>query len=287
MTYRLWYALNHPPATHPLFRSRVLLPGERRSYTWAGLVSSFIQGTGQQSPTLLLVMMPLILVCVGVVYGLDCAMRVGTAIAYERENERFILLSLSPPGPLGSAWAICATALYRNHDFIRLRSVVRVTLALAFIGALIVLLLANLFTIATASHAYGQEVRFSPLSSLVAVLAAFLAVYMEYTGSAVLGTLVGILVPTFTRARLDTLLLSFGVFLLLQIAVYLMTFFLGFWLLPVFRLNFDETTESIVLTLIRLLIFYAAREAVIAAVWLLVVRRTNAAPSELDFVTAA
>jgi hypothetical protein len=287
MTYRLWYALNHPPATHPLFRSRVLLPGERRSYTWAGLVSSFIQGTGQQSPTLLLVMMPLILVCVGVVYGLDCAMRVGTAIAYERENERFMLLSLSPPGPLGSAWAICAAALYRNHDFIRLRSVVRVALALAFIGALILLVLVNLFTLATSIHTYGQEVTLSPLSSIVAVLAAFLAVYMEYTGSAVLGMLVGILVPTYTRTRLDTLLMSFGVFLLLQLAVYLMTYFLGFWILPGLLLPFDERTGEVVLTLLRLLIFYAAREAVIAVVWSLVVRRTNAAPSELDFVMAA
>lgn len=287
MTYRLWSALNHPPATHPLFRSRVLLPGERRSYTWAGLVSGFIQGTGQQSPTLLLVMMPLILVCVGVFYGLDCAMRVGTAIAYERENERFILLSLSPPGALGSAWAICATALYRNHDFIRLRSVVRVALALAFIGALVLLLLVNLFTLATSTHYYGQEVTFSPLASLIAVLAIFLAVYMEYTGSAVLGTLVGILVPTYTRSRLDTLLMSFGVFLLLQMMVYLLTYFFGFWFVPPFFFTFDETTGEIVLTLIRLLIFYAVREAVITVVWSLVIRRCNAAPSELDFVMAA
>jgi hypothetical protein len=77
------------------------------------------------------------------------------------------------------------------------------------------------------------------------------------------------------------------VFLLLQLAVYVVTYFLGFWVLPLFLLTFDETTGEIVLTLMRLLIFYAVREAVIAAVWALVVRRTNAAPSELDFVTAA
>ncbi len=77
-TRQLWWALNHPPATHPIFQRQVLLPGisKRRYVSWAGLVITLVIGLSEYSPVILMGLLPLVLFITGMLYGMECALRV-------------------------------------------------------------------------------------------------------------------------------------------------------------------------------------------------------------------
>src|SRR5262245_41194048 len=148
MTWKIWRALHNPPALHPVFQRTVLLPPptlNRRSIGWASLVVNLVLALGQYSPTILLLLMPFILIFTGITYGIDCAVRVGSAIAKEHENSTFNLLSLSPGGALGASWAMCTSTLYRNRDFSRLHTIMRGTI---IIGMAAIFVIASLILIA-------------------------------------------------------------------------------------------------------------------------------------------
>lgn len=279
-------ALNYPPATHPLFRRTVILPVRASAHylSWANFVISIVIGLSRYAPTLLFLMMPLILLVLGLTYGLDCALRVGNAIGREHEQNTYPLLALAPPGPLAAMWTLCTSALYRNHDFMRLRGIVQTSLISGLVGSLVivaVLLIMNseLFTL------YVQPASLT-LANLVNFLMILGAVYAEYIQSLVLGVLVGLLVSTLTRTRLDISLWAFGIYLFLQMLVYLLTLLLGFTLLPLLveRLNISGDYTLAGLSLLRLVIFCAAREIVIITLWRSLLERLNVTPQELDFM---
>ncbi|MEO8607455.1 MAG: hypothetical protein ABI690_06215 [Chloroflexota bacterium] len=284
-TWKIWRALHNPPALHPVFQRTVLLPPttlKRRPMGWAGLVVNLVLSLGQYSPTILLLLMPFILSITGIIYGIDCAIRVGSAIAREHENDTFSLLSLSPGGGLGASWAMCTSSLYRNRDFERLHEVMRGTVSVGSIllvgGALLTLFL--------------QSDKFSrpPIPTLptfvnlVNLITVLFAVYVEYLQSAVLGSLVGMFVPTFTQNRLDTSVYTFGGFLFLQITTYFLAYLIGFVILPSLyeRLNIVGDYTEMSLSILRLTIFFLIREAIITGLWRVIVQRLNGSTSELD-----
>jgi hypothetical protein len=287
MTLKLWHALNHPPARHPLFQRLVLLPGmtDKRYFSWANILVSLVVDVGARSPVLLLFFLPLLLAFAGITYGIDCALRVGNSIARAYENETFDVLSLSPPGQMGITWALCTSSLYRHRDFDRLRDVMRSAIAFTFIS--LILIDAFISTI----NPSGFKPTLSPSVIVVmfhwtALSLIMVAIYVEYFQSAVLGSLVGMFVPTFARTRLDTGVLTFGGFLLLQMMVYFLTMLVGFGVLPVFinQTRLIGPLTEVGLNAVRLMIFFSLREALISILWYVLVQRLNTAPSELEFV---
>jgi hypothetical protein len=293
-TWRLWRALRNPPALHPIFQRTVLLPHKtvnsrpgQHITSWAGLVVKVVLGLGEYNPLVLLILMPLILMFIGITYGMDCAIRVGNLIAREHERDTFNLLSLSPSGALGTSWAMCTSSLHRNRDFDRLYEIVRGTLMVAGIG---------IFTLAVLVMAVNSDTftRF-PQPALptfahgAVLLMVMAAVYIEYVQSTVLGSLIGMVVPTYTQNRLDTSIYTFGIFALLQVSTYLLTYMVGFIVLPPIweRLAIDRNYLEIGLTGARLFIFFAVREIILTILWRRLVERLNAYPSELDLAMQA
>lgn len=284
-TWKLWRALHNPPSLHPMFQRTVLRPPftvNRRSIGWAGMVVSVVLALGQYSPTILLVLMPVILVFTGLIYGIDSAVRVGGAIAKEHENDTFNLLSLFPGGALGASWVICTSALYRNRDFDRLHNIIRGT----SIIALIIITIAGVLSIALNSDRLSRVVDpdFLRMVDLIELAIAVIAIYFEYVQSAVLGSLTGMFVPTYTENRVDTSLYAFGGFLLLQITTYFMAYLFGFVMLPTLydRLTITGGYGEISLSLLRLALFFGVREIIITGVWRALTQRLNALPSELE-----
>ncbi len=284
-TWRLWRALQNPPSQHPIFQRAVLLPDQvktRRMTSWAGIVVKLVFGLGEYSPTLLPLLIPVILLFIGMTYGLDCAVRVGDAIAKEREQDTFNLLSLSPSGALGTSWVMCTSLLYRNWDFDRLRKVIRASLIIAGSVTFTIALLAMMLN-------SGLFNRFSPSSittlvDFISLMIVMAALYIEFVQSTILGTLVGMFVPTYTQSRIDTSLYTFGVFALLQITTYLGSYFIGFVLLPSLydQMGLSGEYARASLTLLRLGVFYLIRETIISGLWRVLIDRLNAYPSELD-----
>jgi hypothetical protein len=284
-TWKIWRALHNPPSLHPVFQRTVLRPPallSQRSFGWAGLVVNLVLGLGQYSPTILLVLMPFILIFTGITYGLDCAIRVGSTIAKERENDTFNLLSLSPSGALGASWAICTSALYRNRDFDRLHNVVRGSIIIMMITITIIALL----TLALRSDNFSRvaDPSFITIIHLIDLTAVVVAIYIEYIQSAILGTLIGMFVPTYTQNRVDTSVYAMGGFLLLQITTYFLAYFFGFVILSDLYdwLKLHGDYSEISLSILRLGAFFVIREVMITTLWRALVERLNAQPSELE-----
>ncbi|MBI5671318.1 MAG: hypothetical protein HZC41_25260 [Chloroflexi bacterium] len=286
VTLRLWRALNRPPSTHPVFQRTVVLPvySETHYLSWANVIISLVIGLSRYAPTLLFLLMPLILLVLGLTYGLDCALRVGSAITREHERDTYSLLSLTPSGPFSAMWALCASALYRNHDFMRLRDIVRVSISSGVVGAVVVAGLLLVFT----SNVFTRfpqpaTLTFAHLLNFLVILGA---VYVEYVQSLALGVLVGMAVATYTASRLDASLWAFGLYLLLQAAVYVLTLLVGFTLLPLLydRLHLTGDYALTSLSLLRLGIFGAMRELIVTALWRSLLQRLNVTPMELDFM---
>ncbi|NWG17576.1 MAG: hypothetical protein HXY41_13195 [Chloroflexi bacterium] len=286
VTPRLWRALNRPPATHPLFQRTVVLPAYSSAHylSWANLIISLILGLSRYAPTLLFLLMPFILLILGLTYGLDCALRVGSAIARERENDTYGLLSLSPNGPLGAMWALATSAIYRNHDFMRLRGIVRASLLTGLAAGIVVTGIA-LFVNADIFNRFPQ-----PPTPIYAGLLNFAAIvgalYVEYVQSVALGVLVGLLVSTYARSRLDASMWVFGVYLLLQMMIYVLTMVVGFTALPLaaeaLAVRGDFALAG--LSFARLGIFVLMREVVIALAWRGLQTRLNITPAESTFI---
>lgn len=284
-TWKIWRALHNPPALHPLFQRNVLRPPATvmaRTAGWAGIVVSLVLGLGQQHPTILLLLMPFILLFTGITYGIDCAIRVGSAIAKEHENDTFNLLSLSPGGALGASWAMCTSSLYRNRDFDRLHTIMR---GAVIVGIIVIVVVATLVIIVHSEQfSRVPEPTFPTIVHIVDLTVVLVALYLEYIQSAILGSLIGMLVPTYAENRLDTRIYTLGVFLFAQIITYFLAYWIGFVILPDLYDRLDITGDyvEISLSLLRLAVFFMIREVMISASWRSLVERLNALPSELE-----
>ncbi len=292
MTRKLWYALHHPPARHPLFLRTVLLPTpeRRRFVSWATLLIDLVLGVAFNTPTLLFLLMPFFLLIIGISYGVDCALRVSTTIAKEHEDRTFDLLSLAPTGIWGTNWALATSSLYRNRDFDRLFSIIRAALATALVLTCIVTLIAVMSVSPTRPTRLPQpgnmDIVMRVAADFLGVVALIAAIYVEYVQSTVLGSVVGLFIPTYAHNRLDASLWSFGVFLLLQVSTYALAWFVGFNLLPgVYeRLQINGWSANFSLPVLRVAVFFLLREAIIAALWRGLVQRLNVQVSEVEWV---
>jgi hypothetical protein len=234
--------------------------------------------------------MPFFLVIVGVLYGIDCALRISTTIAKEHEDRTFDLLSLAPTGTWGTNWALATSSLYRNRDFDRLFSIVRAALATGLVLTCIVAMIAVMSLSPTRPTRLPQPDSMDMLirvaADFLAVLALIAAIYVEYVQSTILGSLVGLFVPTYARNRLDASLWSFGVFLLLQVSTYTLAWIIGFNLLPgVYeRLHINGWYVSFTLPVLRVAAFFLLREVIILMIWRALVQRLNVPVSDVELV---
>lgn len=283
---RVWRALSDPPGVHPLFQRIVLLPPSvpRHSFTLANTIVNLVLGVGYHLPTMLFLLMPLILLILGVAYGLDCALRVSTAVARAREDNTYNLLSLTPGGAIGASWALTTSALYRNRDFSRLQETVRGTLLAGLVLTPIIAMVSVILAKDINGHlltALDVLVNSLNMLTLLGIL------YLEYVGSTVQGVLVGMLTPTYVSNRLDANLYALLTFLLLQVTVYTAFALLGFTLLPrlLDSLLAGDELAGVLVSPLRVIVFYGVREVLAAGLWRVLTRQLNTSLREFTAVS--
>ncbi len=262
-TWTLWHHL-HQPAAHPLFE-RALKSTNRTlaSIPLAALVLSALLCCGLASQvqssiaTFLLTMM----VAFSSVYVVAWAMNIGDAIIREQERHTYDLLCVSPPGALGVNWTICVAVLHRN-DALGWLGVLRKLVA----ALLLIIFLSILLT--TAFRQLVPDV-FQVLRLALDMAALAVVSYTDHVQSAVLGSLVGMLAPVYSRTRFDATVLAGGLFLAFQI----MTLLAALVILPgLYR-------GSLLLTL---LVFYLTREVFIVVLWRVLAYCLNADSAEFN-----
>jgi hypothetical protein len=272
LTWKIWRGLRNPPQQHQLFR-RVMVAPLRPTPWYVGCAVILI------APLLLL---PAILFT-SAFYSLRWAVTISSMIARTREAGMFDLISLSPDGALGASWAICTASIHRNQSLQQIQSPMSWLVRLGFT----LLILASVGNFVEPLVPFGTN---STLGTIIPLLYLFTlsgALYVDHMQSVAMGSLIGMLMPTYTRSRIDGGVGAFIVFLLLQVTTYVLTLLIGFSFLPSIFRGFDvtPTTAAILLPILRLVIFWAIREGMIAGLWRVLVERLNIAASEMVYVT--
>jgi hypothetical protein len=257
---------------------------KRRHVSWGGLLVTLVIGLSEYSPVVLMFLLPLMLFGTGLLYGIECALRISHVIIREQENGTFALLSLSPPGQLGMSWVIGTTSLYRNREFDQLHSIIKNGLAITLLVITWFSLLALLFFYpALSPRTEGAMVVLPIYFTLILVLGVS---YLDYIQSVILGCMIGLLVPTFRENSLNSAVYALGGFLLVDVGTLLFTALVGVVVLPqaydLLGVYGEAANWSLVVLSLATLV--SAREMVIRTLWALLAERTNAAASEQNFI---
>jgi hypothetical protein len=214
------------------------------------------------------------------IHSLSWAISVGSSIAKEQETKTHDLLCLTPSGAVGRYWAIYTACVYRKREFFNFNN--ESTWVIRFLFAI-----PTVF--ATTIIAGVRFVTNDPVIILIYFIALIMAFYVDHVQSVLVGSLTGMLVPTYTRNRIDSRLFVTAAFLTLQILSYFQTWLIGF---VFFSALYDaipakSTYLEIILPLLRLAAFYAIREGVIRLLWEALCRQLNASDVELALMTAS
>ena len=250
LSFRLWRALKRPPTRNPVFRRAYVRPEEPAPWyvgcvQWAGV----------------LIFLPIIALA-GLIYGAGWSVGIAGLLGRERENRSFDLLALTPPGPLGMSWATALGYLYAHSTFRNVNQTGNLLARATLMAAIL----------SSAGLVLSVSVIFSaPPLTLLALYAAalFVALLADQAQSLVAAVLVGILAADAAGSRLGAQLYAFALYAGIQLVTYIVTFALGFTLLPVFADAMGEIRllESLAVVGWRLVLFAGSRELLIWLLW--------------------
>lgn len=225
-----------------------------------------------------IVLLPAI-VFLSAVYGLRWTVQIASSIAHERESGMYELLVTSPPGMLGISRMIMSACLNRNETLDQTQAVGTWVMR-GFFTIVLMLIAASVSPPIIPSDAYasGGLIIFIYLSTMA------VAMVIDHIHSIVLAVEIGIWIPSYATRRLDAGAAAFIAYLLVQVSTFLVTLLVGFTIAPgVFQaLALPAVASAILLPFIRLAIFTGIREVIIRYLWQLVVRETQATPSEVE-----
>jgi len=179
---------------------------------------------------------------------------------------------------LGACWRIAAGCLHRSDAFQRVAKYVRRSVLLISIPAFLI-------AINNIAPELAPPIRW--LLVLVNMGAIITAFAVDLAQSVVVSNLVGMLVPTYIQRRIDTQVWSAGIFLALQLLTYLLMWQIGFRAVNVLfdGLALNGWLADLTLPLLRLWLFYAARERLIRYLWDILLERLGAVPHEAHDIT--
>jgi hypothetical protein len=284
MTWKLWRMLKNPPRNHPLFirmskAQAAPLPRHINIAAMSILVVMICFVTAVIPPLLSVALfLPMLFVVFnGSVYGLVWAARVSRTIVHEHEQRTFEILSIVPDGAFGSSWAICAGCIHRSASFDKLRLFSLEEFALAWVVSLI--LSAGKWQLYI--NTFQENALLFPIFVLLIYsLLLVLTFYFNNIHSVIIGVLVGIGMPIYVRSRLDAQVWAVGIYLLIQIVTYLLTWILGGVFLPMVLPT--GIASEVLSAFLSLGIFLVIRETVIALLWRGLVFQLNSDTNEIQ-----
>lgn len=225
-----------------------------------------------------IVLLPAI-VFLSAVYGLRWSVQIASSIAHERESGMYDLLVSSPPGMLGISRIIMSACLNRNETLEQTQAAGTWVMR-GFFTIVLMLIAASVSPpiIPIDAYASGGLIIFIYLSTMAA------AMFIDHIHSIVLAVEIGIWIPSYATRRLDAGAAAFIAYLVVQISTFVITLLIGFTIAPTLfqAVAMPAVANAILLPFIRLGVFTGVREIFIRYLWLMVVRETQATPSEVE-----
>jgi len=291
LSFWLWRRLRVPPQVLPLPWLKSHLKVKPRRSLLRALIPLTIAVGGViwmlQSPVAFfailwfLLALPFgFLILNGTLYGLYWSTRISMTIGREQRRRSYEMMSLAPGGALGASWLMTTMILNRSQTLRQLHIIVRAVVIIA----LITLLLAAVVIYASArSTPSTQNTIAAAFTSMLLIALAMIALYFDHLQSVVVGSLLGMLVPSYIPTPLDARLWTTGVFLLLQLGFYLTLLIFGASSLPlIFNLiGWQGFGANVVQGIIWVLAGIALRETLIRLMWRDLLQRLNASSDDL------
>jgi hypothetical protein len=215
----------------------------------------------------------------GAFYGLMAVYSVSQAVSRHRARGHYDLMMITPPGVLGMQWAISAYALHRFEFLVMIRSVMHRLYVAVFV--LIGLIFA--FTMLTMSQPmtkYAPNVFAETIApELISIFCLVILHYLDFTRSGLLGALFGMLIPTFTEGKRETVYIAIVLYLALQLLFYMTCWIVGFETLRNIMAMAGVSSDAIH-NLVRLVLMISIREISLVVLWRWLLWRLNVTPSE-------
>ncbi|MDX2078632.1 MAG: hypothetical protein SFZ02_19530 [bacterium] len=292
ISFRFWLALMTPFVSHPLYMRRGVwqpTPHIERKGRWGKImhfysehevdiiwmtalltvILIFIIGLGTLVVAVIIVSIgtvtvgfPILLALAGTIYGMASALNISGAIINERLQGRYLILGVTPSGFLGASWALCSLSIQNSRSLRQLRGLLRGIYTMMSLLLLLPFLLTSLIYLANSTLPQIYN-----LWSILVVAFSFLAFCLvDFFQSACVGSLLGIIAAHHSETRANTQNSVMSNFLALQLAVYLIAGFFGFFIIPsLFSLiNYPITPFY---GYICVAILYVVREVLIIALW--------------------
>ncbi len=227
-TLQHWHELRHKDETNPLYRK--LWHIHYRRSLWAartdyGHSISYLTVAVLFSPVFIL--SPLF---VSPLFGTYWAAFIAGMIRYEHQQNRFDLMAILPEGSFGAYDTIAALHMRRSRLYYYLDDALNITGLIGGIGTFL-LVSGLLVGLATPQLADPQEM-WSVFSFVISALLIMVGLYVDQVQSVILSYEIGLTIPLHTRAALEARVWGASAYLGLQLLLYGVALWLGFWLAP-------------------------------------------------------
>jgi hypothetical protein len=286
LSFELWRTLHETPTHHPLKRISHERPDEESSLVQK-LLADYLPGaivvlmfvSAWLLGIFFILGFGLLLAFGGGFYGLITVFAVSQAVARHRARGYYDLIMMTPPGVLGMQWAISAYALQRSDVLVMVRALMH----RLYIAVFILLGLIFVFTALTMSR---PLTRYSPnvfaetiAPELISFFCLVLLHYLDFTRSGLVGALFGLLIPTFTEGKRETVYIAIALYIALQILFYMTCWIIGFEALRTIMTMAGVSSDAIH-NLVRLGLMVSIRELSLFGLWRWLLWRLNVLPSE-------
>lgn len=224
------------------------------------------------------ILIPLVFLSIGTLYGGHIALHLSSIIAKLRIHGQLEILSTTPSGIIGTLWAT-TNAIY--HSRRSLKQLKETAQRFYLIALVLISIYISLNFLAGILNGVELSRMAKTITNAVPTLLFISALYIDLLQSIILGCIVGMLIPIFTRSQLDSNALSFLVYFTSQLVYYVTFSMLAFWLLP----QLLDTQPTYLRAIIQFVMFFSIREFLIISLWHLLARKIGSDIPEMNTIT--
>lgn len=293
ITLTLWRALQSPYETHPTYRVvragryqrfYAIPPQNRLAWPTIGFegvlgkivgvfaVMMFLCAGGWLFIVPLLFILPALFFITGTLNGTSITVGISGHLARERQHKREILMGVTPSGISGMTWAICSGVYHRNSTLGKFRFTIGSIYQAIYIGLVIINIILGGHWLISMIRDQQLIPADQTLTTALLFLMGSIAFHADYIQSILMGTIIGMLVPTYIHNPSDARAISIGAFLTLQFLLYALVAMIVFLILPPLFDAFN-VSSIVALSASSLIIFIGLREIALNLLWRYVAHR--------------
>ena len=293
LTWQLWNALRFPMRRHPIFKyaRKLTTSSDKPSLQWRwmqiiALLSVILFAIFLPVPAIITALglvlgLPLLLIVFnGTLLGSVLVTGIASTIASAQKDNRFELMSISLEGGLGLSWLLATGTIHRRNWHKTIYRLVKwvVMLVLVLLSLAILMLLIGTFT--SESELLRQQ-QLNVLRDVINISLIVAVLWLDHIQSLVIALVLGMVLPTIIRAEIQLRTMATVIYLVIQLCTYLAVFvlyrlidiiFTGLWT--------NNFIVSVAITIVSILAFYLMREAIISALWRVMIKQYDASIDE-------